>query len=78
MALLIELIHSPHIFQSACLVLVILIILSIWEDLMIEIPYYRVPLAGKKLWELSNRRAKSRFVVSARSIITEHFAKVRG
>ncbi|KAJ5585495.1 uncharacterized protein N7459_005295 [Penicillium hispanicum] len=75
MAFLAELLDSPHALQGVGVVLILCLISSFWEDLMDEIPYTRVPLVGKKWWELSNQKAKSHFAASARAMITEQFAK---
>lgn len=78
MALLAELLNAPYLVQGVCIVLLVLFISSFWDDLADEIPYGKVPLMGKNWWDLSNKKAKLRFTESARSLIAEGFAKVRG
>lgn len=76
MAVLVELINSPYLVQGICVALVAIFISTFWGDLADEIPYFRVPLVGKEWWNLSNKKAKSRFTQSARELIAEGFAKV--
>ncbi|KAJ5286667.1 hypothetical protein N7478_002353 [Penicillium angulare] len=78
MAVLVELINSPYLVQGICVALVAIFISTFWGDLADEIPYFRVPLVGKEWWNLSNKKAKSRFTQSARELIAEGFAKGKG
>lgn len=77
MALLAELLAGPYLVQGLCVALLVLLVSSFWHDLSDEIPYGRVPLVGKKWWDLSNKKAKARFSEAARALIAEGFAKVR-
>ncbi|KAJ5627427.1 hypothetical protein N7528_004854 [Penicillium herquei] len=75
MALLLKLLDFPYVTEGLCVVLLLILISSFWEDLAEEIPYFRIPLIGKSWWDLSNKKAKSRFNKSARSLIAEGFKK---
>ncbi|KAJ5703643.1 hypothetical protein N7493_011568 [Penicillium malachiteum] len=75
MALLVKLLDSPYLTEGLCVALLLILISSFWEDLAEEIPYFRIPLIGKSWWDLSNKKAKSRFNKSARSLIAEGFEK---
>lgn len=77
MALLAELLDSPYLVQGVCVALLLIFVSSFWEDLSDEIPYLRIPLIGKSWWDFSNKKAKSKFTQSARTLIAEGFAKVR-
>jgi hypothetical protein len=77
MALLAELLTTPYLVQALCAAVLVLFVSSFWQDLADEIPYGRVPLVGKKWWDLSNKKAKARFAEAARALIAEGFAKVR-
>lgn len=76
MALLAELLATPYLVQALCGAILVLFVSSFWQDLADEIPYSRVPLVGKKWWDLSNKKAKARFAEAARALIAEGFAKV--
>lgn len=76
MGVLAELLETPYIVQGVCIALLAVFVSSFWDDLADEIPYGRVPLVGKNWWDLSNKKAKSRFTRSARELIAEGFAKV--
>ena len=76
MALLAELLTTPYLIQALCVAVFVFFISSFWRDLADEIPYGRVPLVGKKWWDLSNKKAKARFAEAARALIEEGFAKV--
>ena len=77
MALLAELLTTPYLVQGMCVAVLVLLVSSVWKDLADEIPYRQVPLVGKKWWDLSNKKAKTRFSEAARALIAEGFAKVR-
>ncbi|KAJ5564247.1 hypothetical protein N7513_000489 [Penicillium frequentans] len=77
MALVTELLSTPHIVQGICVALLVVFISSVWNDISDEIPYARFPLVGKSWWDLSNKKAKSRFSQSARALIAEGFTKGR-
>lgn len=77
MALLTELLATPYLVQGLCVAVILLFVSSFWQDLSDEIPYSRVPLVGKEWWDLSNKKAKTRFAEAARALIEEGFAKVR-
>ncbi|KAJ5809501.1 uncharacterized protein N7503_001719 [Penicillium pulvis] len=77
MALVTELLSTPYIVQSICIALLVVFISSVWDDVSDEIPYARFPLVGKSWWDLSNKKAKSRFSQSARALIAEGFTKGR-
>ena len=76
MAVLTDLLDTPYLVQGMCIALLAIFISSFWEDLSDEIPHGRVPLVGKNWWDLSNKKAKSRFTQSARALINTGFAKV--
>ncbi|KAJ5949197.1 hypothetical protein N7454_000781 [Penicillium verhagenii] len=77
MALLTELLSTPYFVEGVCVALLFVFASSIWDDISDEIPYSRFPLVGKSWWDVSNKKAKSRFRQSARSLIAEGFAKGR-
>lgn len=78
MALVTELLGSSYIVQGVCVALLVVFVSSVWDDVSDEIPYARFPVIGKSWWDLSNRKAKSRFSQSARALIAEGFTKVGG
>ncbi|OKP11796.1 Fumitremorgin C monooxygenase [Penicillium subrubescens] len=75
MALLAELLATPYLAQALCVAVLVLFVSSFWQDLTDEIPYSRIPLVGKRWWDLSNKKAKARFTEAARALIAEGFAK---
>lgn len=76
MAVINELLNNPYVVQSLCVVLAVIFITSIWGDIAEDIPFKRIPLVGKSCWELTNKKARSRFTQSARQLMTEGFARV--
>lgn len=76
MAVLTELINNPYVVQGVCVALVAVFITSIWDDIVDEIPHRRIPLVGKTWWEITNKKARSRFTQSCRDLIAEGFAQV--
>ena len=76
MAVLAELLNSPYVVQGACVALLVVFITFIWDDIVDEIPHRRVPLVGRTWWEITNKKARARFVQSGRELIAEGFAKV--
>ena len=76
MALLANIFESPYLIRGACVVLLAVFVLSFWDDLADEIPYGRIPLVGKRWWDISNRKAKARFTKAGRALIAEGFSKV--
>ncbi|KAJ5779084.1 hypothetical protein N7457_006804 [Penicillium paradoxum] len=77
MAVITELLNSPYVAQSVCFALLAVFITSIWGDIANEIPHRRIPLVGKTWWELTNKKARSRFTKSSRKLIAEGFAQGR-
>ncbi|KAJ5350884.1 hypothetical protein N7541_008611 [Penicillium brevicompactum] len=75
MAVLTELINNPYVVQGVCVALVAVFITSIWDDIVDEIPHRRIPLVGKTWWEITNKKARSRFTQSCRDLIAEGFAQ---
>jgi len=77
MAVLTELLNSPYVVQGVCVALLAVFITSIWDDIVDEIPHRRIPLVGRTWWEITNKKARSRFTQSCRDLIAEGFAQVR-
>lgn len=76
MAVFTELLNSPYVVQGICAAILAVLITSIWGDLADEIPHRRIPLVGRTWWELTNRKARSRFTQSCRDLIAEGFSQV--
>lgn len=76
MAVLAELINSPYVVQGVCVALLAVFITSVWDDIVDEIPHRRIPLVGRTWWEVTNKKARSRFTQSCRDLIAEGFAQV--
>jgi hypothetical protein len=76
MAILTELYNSPYMPQGVCIAFLVVFITVIWDDLMDEIPYRRIPLVGRTWWELTNKKARARFTQSCHDLIAEGFAQV--
>ncbi|KAF9888074.1 hypothetical protein FE257_009339 [Aspergillus nanangensis] len=75
MALLLELLESQHAIQGLAVALVLLFVSSFYSALADGIPYWNIPLVGRSRWELSNTKAKNRFVTSAKDLIEQGFGQ---
>jgi len=76
MALLAELIQSPHALQGLGIAILAVLVSVFWQDLADEIPYSRIPLVGKNGLDIFNNKARARFTSNARELIREGFSKV--
>ncbi|KAJ6141563.1 Cytochrome P450 [Penicillium chermesinum] len=75
MAMLTGLLETPYFTPGVCIALLVILISSVWDDLSTEVPHRGVPLVGKNWWNLSNKKARAQWSQSARTLITEGFAK---
>ncbi|CAG7997808.1 unnamed protein product [Penicillium salamii] len=76
MAVLTELLNGPFVVQGASVALLVVLVTFIWDDIVDEIPHRRIPLVGRTWGDITNKKARSRFVQSSRALIAEGFAKV--
>lgn len=71
-----EFLDSPYVVQGVCATLLMVVIASVWGDILDGIPHRRIPLVGRTWWEITNKKARLRFTQSCRDLIIEGFAKV--
>lgn len=77
MALISQLLDNPYTLQGVLVAAAFVILSAFYKDLTHGMPYKDIPLVGRGLWELSNKKAKNRFMTSARELITQGFDQVR-
>ncbi|RAL16400.1 cytochrome P450 [Aspergillus homomorphus CBS 101889] len=77
MALILEHLESQHLVQGAVVALLLIFVSSFYHDIADSFPYKNIPLIGKSRWELSNSKAKQRFVTSAKELFAEGFSQGR-
>ncbi|CAG7973909.1 unnamed protein product [Penicillium salamii] len=70
-----EFLDSPYVVQGVCATLLMVVIASVWGDILDGIPHRRIPLVGRTWWEITNKKARLRFTQSCRDLIIEGFAK---
>ncbi|PYH45116.1 cytochrome P450 [Aspergillus saccharolyticus JOP 1030-1] len=75
MALIVEHLESHHLLQGAAVALLLVLVSSFYGAVISSFPYKNIPLIGKSQWELSNSKAKQRFVTSAKELIAEGFSQ---
>ncbi|RAH46897.1 cytochrome P450 [Aspergillus brunneoviolaceus CBS 621.78] len=77
MAFIIEQLESYHLLQGAVVALLLVLVLRFSQESTESFPYKNIPLIGKSRWELSNSKAKQRFVTSAKELFEEGFSQGR-
>lgn len=78
MAFIIESLDNQLLVQGTALVLVLIFVFQFFKELTDGFPYWHLPLVGRSRWELSNSKAKARFVHSAKELLREGFREVCG
>lgn len=76
MAVIVELLENPYVLQGLAVVIFFVYVSHLLRDLADGFPYKNIPLVGKSRWELSNTKAKERFVSSANELIRQGFEQV--
>lgn len=76
MGLIADLLASPYLVEGVVVSVVVLFLSSFYSDFAEEFPYRGIPSVGWNPWSLTNKKAKSRFVSSARELIAEGFSQV--
>lgn len=76
MAVTIELFENPYVLQGLAAAIFLVYVSHFLRDLSDGFPYKNIPLVGKTRWELSNTKAKERFVNSANELIQQGFSQV--
>lgn len=77
MALISQLLENPYTLQSVLVAAALVVLSAFYKDLTHGLPHKNIPVVGRGLWELSNKKAKDRFVSSARDLISQGFDQVR-
>jgi hypothetical protein len=76
MALTTELLDNQFGVREWSLIVMLVLVYGISSIFFDEIPHKNVALVGKTGWEVSNSKAKMRYMMSARQIIGQGFEKV--
>lgn len=69
--------EAPNLLLRGAATILVLILLShLSRELADGFPYKDIPLVGKSRWEISNTKAKERFVNGAQELIRQGFSQV--
>lgn len=69
--------EAPNLLlRGAATVLVLILLSHLSRELADGFPYKNIPLVGKSRWEISNTKAKERFVNGAQELIQQGFSQV--
>ncbi|KAF7182960.1 hypothetical protein CNMCM7691_002704 [Aspergillus felis] len=77
MSLLSELLQSPYFLQGIAVALLLVVVSNFYQVLVDGSPYRNIPLVGRSKWEVSNSKAKERFVASAKELFAQGFSQGR-
>lgn len=77
MGLVNQLMENPYLLQGLVVAAALVVVSTLYNDLTHGIPYKNVPIVGRGLWELSNKKAKNRFMSSARQLFAQGFEQVQ-
>lgn len=73
-----EALEAPTLLlRGSAAVLLVIFLSHLFRELADGFPYRDIPLVGKSRWELSNKKAKERFISSAHELIQQGFSQVR-
>ena len=64
------------LLRGAATVLVLIVLSHLSREIADGFPYKNIPLVGKSRWEISNTKAKERFVNGAQELIQQGFSQV--
>lgn len=76
MAVILDVLDTHHLVQGIAVALLLVFVSSFYGDLADGIPYRNIPLVGRSRWEISNKKAKQRFVSSAKELMAQGFSQV--
>ena len=76
MALISELLQSPYFLQGIAVSLLLVVVSNFYRELVDGFPYRNIPLVGRSRWEITNSKAKERFVASAKDLFAQGFSQV--
>ncbi|XRM46627.1 hypothetical protein ABZX51_009656 [Aspergillus tubingensis] len=68
-----EIIPLAYFLPGVCLTVASLLLLSLVQNAIHNLPYYRIPTVGTCRWPLLDRQSSLRFMSSARALIREGF-----
>lgn len=71
-----EIIPPAYFLPGVCLTVASLLLLSLVQNAIHNLPYYRIPAVGTCRWPLLDRQSSLRFMSSARALIREGFEQV--
>ncbi|GES63543.1 cytochrome P450 [Aspergillus terreus] len=77
MAVILDVLDTHHLVQGIAVALLLVFVSSFYRDLADGIPYRNIPLVGRSRWEFSNKKAKQRFVSSAKELMAQGFSQGR-
>ncbi|KAE8144230.1 cytochrome P450 [Aspergillus avenaceus] len=77
MTVILDILDSNYLFEGVVVALVLIFVSSFYRELADGLPFKGIHLVGRSRWEISNTKAKDRFVTSAKELISEGFSQGR-
>jgi hypothetical protein len=76
MALISELLENQYFLQGIAVALLLVVVSNFYQELVAGFPYWHIPIVGRSRWEITNGKAKQRFLSSAKELIDQGFSQV--
>ncbi|KAE8392134.1 cytochrome P450 [Aspergillus alliaceus] len=71
-----DVLESHYLFQGIAVALAFAFVFHFYRELADGLPYSKIPLVGRSRWEISNSKAKKRFVTSAKDLFAQGFSQL--
>ncbi|KAI9046112.1 cytochrome P450 [Aspergillus affinis] len=75
MASIVDILDIKSLIRGLSLALVIVFVSHFLRELADGFPYWHIPIVGRGRWELSNSKAKARYVHSAKELLSQGFSE---
>ncbi|KAF7594216.1 hypothetical protein BBP40_009920 [Aspergillus hancockii] len=77
MPVLLIFLDNHYLLQGIAVVLTLVFVSNFYRELADGLPYRKIHLIGRSRWEITNAKAKKRFVASAKELIAQGFSQGR-
>ncbi|THC99150.1 hypothetical protein EYZ11_001401 [Aspergillus tanneri] len=71
----IEYLDGQILVRGIAVTLILVLVCQFFRDLADGFPYWNIPIIGRGRWELSNAKAKERYVSSAKELVEQGFSE---
>ena len=78
MASIVDTLDIQTLIRGLSLALFLVFVSQFLRELADGFPYWHIPIVGRGRWELSNSKAKARYVHSAKELLSQGFSEVCG